>query len=103
MVRSALYSLAAGDFSFDEFLKMAPTEGGVYGNLLLGYLKVLEDCPELGAAMKKVVDVDIPVNLRSEEAFKLDSMGLVVRVENNVIPRCNLYRQYFRKRLGAQA
>jgi hypothetical protein len=101
MVRSALYYLAAGDFSFDEFLKTAPTEAGVYCDLLCGHLKILEDFPKLGMAMKKVVDADIPVNLRSEEAFKLDSMGLIVRVKNDVLPRCNLYRQYFRERLGA--
>jgi hypothetical protein len=101
MVRSALYYLAAGDFSFDEFLNAAPTEAGVYSDLLCGHLKVLEDFPKLGAAMKKVVDADIPVNLRTEEAFKLDSMGLIVRVKNDVKPRCNLYRQYFRERLGA--
>jgi hypothetical protein len=103
LVRSALYSLAAGDFSLAEFLKTAPTEAGIYSDLLRGYLHVVENCSTLGAAMKKVVVADSPVNLRSEEAFKLDSMGLVVRVENNVIPRCNLYRQYFRERLGAQA
>jgi AAA-like domain len=103
LVRSALYSLASGDFSLAEFLKTAPTEAGIYSDLLRGYLKILEDYPGLGTAMKKVVVADSPVNLRSEEAFKLDSMGLVVRVENNVIPRCNLYRQYFRERLGAQA
>jgi hypothetical protein len=84
-----------------EFLNAAPTEAGVYSDLLCGHLKVLEDFPKLGAAMKKVVDADIPVNLRTEEAFKLDSMGLIVRVKNDVKPRCNLYRQYFRERLGA--
>jgi hypothetical protein len=103
LVRSALYALASGDFSLAEFLKTAPTEAGIYSNLLCGYLNVLENCSTLGAAMKKVVAADIAVNLRSEEAFKLDSMGLVVRVENKVVPRCNLYRQYFRERLGAQA
>jgi AAA-like domain/CHAT domain len=100
MVRVALYYIAAGDFTLEAFLKMAPTEAGVYGDLLRGYLKVLEDCPDLGAAMKKLVDTDGPVSLRTEEAFKLDSMGLVVLVENNVMPRCHLYRQYFRERLG---
>jgi hypothetical protein len=100
MVRSALYYIASGDFSLNEFLKMAPTEAGVYSDMLRGHLKALEDRPELGSAMKKVVEAENPVSLRSEEAFKLDSMGLVVRVENNVKPRCCLYRQYFQKRLG---
>jgi AAA-like domain/CHAT domain len=103
LVRSALYYLASGDFSLDEFLKIAPTEAGIYSGLLRGYLKTLEDCPELGAAMKKVVDADDRVSLRTEESFKLDSMGLIVRVENDVIPRCHLYRQYFRERLGVRA
>lgn len=100
MVRSALYYIASGDYTLATFLKTAPTEAGVYSDLLRRHLKVLEDCPALGVAMQKVVATDNPVNLRTEEAFKLDSMGLVVRVDNDVIPRCRLYRQYFRERLG---
>jgi hypothetical protein len=41
-----------------------------------------------------------PVRLRAEDSFKLDSMGLVVGVDNKVKPRCELYRQYFCDRLG---
>ncbi len=100
MVRSALYHIAAGDLSLAEFLRTAPTEAGIYSDYLRGHLKTLEDYPELGAAMKLVITSEAPVRLRSEESFKLDSMGLVVRVDNNVKPRCDLYRQYFCDRLG---
>jgi hypothetical protein len=100
LVRSALYHLASGDLSFSEFLQTAPTEAGIYKNYLLGHLKTLEDCPELGVAMRSLVLSEQPVRLRSEDAFKLDSMGLVVRVDNNVKPRCELYRLYFGDRLG---
>jgi hypothetical protein len=86
--------------SLEEFLQTAPTEAGIYSGYLLGHLKALEDHPELGIAMKTVVASDIPVRLRSDEAFKLDSRGLVVRVDNDVAPRCRLYRLYFRDRLG---
>jgi len=96
LVRSALYHIAAGDVSLEEFLNTAPTEAGIYRDHLVGHLKLLEDYPILGEAMKTVVTAAVPVRLRSEEAFKLDSMGLVVRVANNVQPRCQLYRQYFR-------
>lgn len=99
MVRSALYHIAAGDLSLAEFLRTAPTEAGIYSDYLRGHLKTLEDYPELGAAMKLVITSEAPVRLRSEESFKLDSMGLVVRVDNNVKPRCDLYRQYFCDRL----
>jgi hypothetical protein len=100
MVRSALYHIAAGYLSLAEFLRTAPTEAGIYSDYLRGHLKTLEDYPELGAAMKLVITSEAPLRLRSEESFKLDSMGLVVRVDNNVKPRCDLYRQYFCDRLG---
>lgn len=100
LVRSALYQIASGDLSLEEFLRIAPTEAGIYSNHLLGHLRVLEDYPELAAAMKTVVASENPVRLRSDEAFKLDSRGLIVRVDNDVVPRCLLYRLYFCDRLG---
>ena len=100
LVRLALYHLAAGDLSLEEFLQTAPTEAGIYRNHLLGHLKALEDYPDLAAAMKTVVASAVPVRLRSEEAFKLDSRGLLVRHKNEVQPRCLLYRLYFSDRLG---
>jgi class 3 adenylate cyclase len=40
------------------------------------------------------------VELEAKQAFRLQSMGLV-RVQNQqVVPSCNLYRQYFSDRLG---
>jgi class 3 adenylate cyclase len=100
LVRSALYHIASGDVSLEEFLRIAPTEAGIYSRHLLGHLSALEDYPELAAAMKTVVTSENPVRLRSEEAFKLDSRGLIVRVDNDVVPRCLLYRLYFCDRLG---
>ena len=100
LVRKALYHLAAGELTLEEFLHSAPTEAGMYSAHLLGHLKSLEDYPALGEAMKTVVTSDRPVRLRSKDAFKLDSLGLVVRIENEVKPRCRLYRQYFSNRLG---
>jgi uncharacterized surface protein with fasciclin (FAS1) repeats len=101
LVRSLLYHVAAGDLTLAEWWQTAATEAGIYRAYLCGHLKVLEDHPTLAAAMKTVVMATEPVRLRSEEAFKLDSMGLVVRVENQVQPRCRLYRLYFCDRLGA--
>ena len=100
LVRSALYRIASRDITLTDFLRTAPTEAGIYSSYLMGHLKTLEDYPELGEAMQKVVAVDEPVRLRSEISFKLDSQGLVSRIDNNVTPRCLLYKLYFRDRLG---
>ncbi|MGA7936601.1 MAG: AAA-like domain-containing protein, partial [Kovacikia sp.] len=102
LVRSALYHLAVGDLTLAEFFETAPTEAGLYRDHLVGLLGALERYPALGTAMKTVVASETPVSLRSEEAFKLDSMGLVVQVGNAVQPRCQLYRQYFGDRLESR-
>ena len=39
------------------------------------------------------------VNIDSLLTYKLDSLGLVKLEGNNVVPRCELYRQYFSDRL----
>ena len=103
LVRSALYRIASRDITLEEFLRTAPTEAGIYSSYLMGHLKTLEDYPELGDAMQKVVIADEPVRLRSEISFKLDSQGLVSRIDNNVTPRCLLYKLYFRDRLGVSS
>jgi len=59
----------------------------------------LEEDPKLVAAIKQVVSARVPVRLKTGEAFKLFSMGLVRFQGNDVIPLCNLYRQYFLERL----
>ncbi len=100
LVRSALYRIASRDITLEEFLRTAPTEAGIYSSYLMGHLKTLEDYPELGEAMQKVVSADAPVRLRSEISFKLDSQGLISRIDNDVMPRCLLYKLYFRDRLG---
>ncbi|MHC5933974.1 AAA-like domain-containing protein [Nostoc sp.] len=37
------------------------------------------------------------MELDSMQIYKLHSMGLVHQQENQVMPRCNLYREYFRR------
>ncbi len=95
LVRSALYHVAMGDLTLPELLRTAPTEAGIYSDHLLRHLRQLEEHPELRDAMRQVVQSPTPVRLERTITFKLDSMGLVQRVENQVQPRCDLYRQYF--------
>ncbi len=100
LVRKALYELANG-LPFATFLAEAPTEAGVYCDHLRGLLKAVENHPELGEALRQVVGSNEPVKLRSEQAFKLESLGLVVPEGNLERPRCRLYAQYMADRLSA--
>lgn len=99
LVRAALYPIARGEISLEQLLQLAPTEGGLYGEHLRRHLLNLEGDENLLAAMKQVIAVDHPISIKTSEAFKLTSMGLVLFQGSEVMPSCNLYRQYFRERL----
>ncbi|RCJ40267.1 hypothetical protein A6770_11045 [Nostoc minutum NIES-26] len=100
LVRLALYHVQHQDITLEQLLQTAPTEAGIYSDHLRGHLCNLEHYPNLAAAYSQVVKSSVPIELDSESAFKLHSMGLVVYCnENKVMPRCDLYRQYFQNRL----
>ncbi|HEY9301095.1 MAG TPA: AAA-like domain-containing protein, partial [Phormidium sp.] len=96
LVRLAMYHIARQDVTLEQVLAEGATEAGIYSDHLRRHLWNLEKYPELLAAMKEVVTIEGGVRLRSEQAFKLNSMGLVKLDGNNCTPKCNLYAQYFR-------
>ena len=100
LVRIALYQMARGRMSLEKLLQIAPTEEGPYNNHLRRHLLNLEENGELLKALRQVVAASQPIQIGSVEAFKLRSMGLVKFCGNEVVPLCDLYRQYFRNRLG---
>mgnify|MGYP000005144045 CR=1 FL=1 len=103
LVRVALYHLAQQNITLPGFLKTAPTEAGLYDDHLRRHLWSLQQYPELANAFSRAVRAIAPVELESIQAFKLHSMGLVQMQGNQVIPRFNLYRQYFCDRLTTRS
>lgn len=101
LVRMALYEVARGDSSLADLLQTAPTESGLYCDHLRRHLWNLEQRPDMVAAVKRLVMSPQPVRLESVQAFQLNSMGLVHLQGNDVVFRCDLYRQYFGDRLRA--
>ena len=99
LVQKAIDRISHQSISLDVLLRTAPTEEGIYKDHLVKRLQKLEANPELVAAMKLVVNSDLPVNLRVRDALKLDSLGLIKRHGNDIVSRCNLYRLYFKDRL----
>jgi hypothetical protein len=93
------YLKTRSDITLAELLEAAPTDAGIYSNHLRQHLLSLQQHPELAVALKKVVTTSVGVRLESMQTYKLQIMGLVNLQGNEVIPRCNLYRQYFCDRL----
>ena len=100
LLRNALYQLARERITLSDLIEQAPTESGLYSDHLRRHLLNLEADKSLVEAFHKVIAVSQPVRIGSTEAFKLHSMGLVKYQGNEVVPLCELYKQYFQSRLG---
>lgn len=104
LVRLAFYHLAQpvpGKWgNLRELLQDAPSDAGIYSQHLRRHLGILRENIKLAAAFKQVISTIDPVQLDSILGYQLYSMGLIKWQSNQVIPRCELYRQYFTERLG---
>ncbi|WP_375515801.1 AAA-like domain-containing protein [uncultured Nostoc sp.] len=100
LVRVALYEIARGRMTLENLQKIAATEEGPYSDHLRRHWLNLQEDAELLAAVKLVMMANRAVDVGTTEAFKLRSMGLVKFQGNEVVPLCELYRQYFGHRLG---
>ena len=97
LLRLAMYDLAIGKTTFENLLDSATTEAGIYRNHLRYLLDILRSAPDLIKALQRVVNSTTGVELDSIEIYKLHSLGLVIRENNHVTPRCQLYRNYFQR------
>ena len=97
LLRLAMYEIAAGKIDFNNLLQSATTEAGIYSNHLRSLLRILQSVPELAQCLQRVVNSKVGVELEPMQIYKLHSLGLVQRHNNHVTPRCQLYREYFRR------
>ena len=97
LLRLAMYDIASEKTTFKDLLESATTEAGIYSNHLRSLLDILRSASDLDLvqALKQVVNSNAGVELDSMQIYKLHSLGMVVRKNNHVTPRCQLYREYF--------
>lgn len=99
LIRKALYHLRKSDFTIETLVQSAATESGVYSDHLRRHLYVLQDYPHLAKAFQQIITKPYPVETDTESIFKLESMGLVKVEGNHVLPRCEVYKEYFKEHL----
>ena len=101
LIEKALVELQPlGTMTLTQLLNEAATESGIYGNYLRKIWRELQDNPALIPALKKVIEANHSVKLPSKLAYQLESLGLVNLTGNQVMMRCELYRDYFGSRLA---
>jgi hypothetical protein len=96
LLRLAMYVLATEEISLKQLLQKASTNEGIYSNHLLSLWEHLRHNPELAEAYKTAIVHSNCVELDPMQTRLLSSMGLVKKQDNGVMPRNNLYTQYFR-------
>ena len=97
LVRLAMYQIKTQNISLEQFLANALSATGIYSNPLRRLQNILNKSPELNLAYGKVVNSQQPVALDSTKIYQLHSIGLVKYRDNLAIPRCKLYRDYFKR------
>ncbi|NEP47214.1 MAG: hypothetical protein F6K35_51740, partial [Okeania sp. SIO2H7] len=85
----------------DELLGKAATLEGIYSSHLLGLWGYIQEREKLATAMKEVVNGTEGVALQPNFIHQLDSLGVIKLNGNKAMPRCDLYREFFRDQLGA--
>ena len=96
LIKLAFHALSTRKITFKQLLIEAPSQLSIYRNFLQGYLVILEKHPELTGIFEQVVTADRAIQIPSTAAYQLESIGLVKLVGNETIPRCKLFRLYFR-------
>jgi len=98
LIRQALYRVAVGEFAPEDLLTRSLDDDGPFGDHLRHHLAWFSERPELVSALLGIIrhqklDDEILYN-------RLHGAGLIMRVGDKTVPRCELYTNYFRERLS---
>ncbi len=97
LTRRALYLVASRRLAIDTLFSQATDDHGPFGDHLRHHAFRLHGQPELARGLRQVIEHNTCPDDRI--FFRLRGAGLVRRTaEGTVLPRCQLYANYFRER-----
>ena len=97
LVRRALYLVASGQITATDLFAEATQDRGPFGDHLRYHLFRMNDKPALIDGMLQVIRHHTCPDERV--FFRLRGAGLVRRQDQAVVPRCQLYADYFQEHL----
>lgn len=98
LTRRALYLSASKRATFDDIVRKAGEDDGPFGDHLRNHLFRMSDHLDLKSGLIQVIKHQRCAD--EHVFFRLRGAGLVRRVGNDVLPRNQLYAEYFGKRLN---
>lgn len=99
LIHLAIYHLKFEGLTVEHLLETAATLSGIFGYHLQRHLVIIQEQPQLMEALQQIMTQHEPMTLKSATAHKLNSMGLVRQMGDQVSPSCELYRLFFSKNL----
>jgi ATP/maltotriose-dependent transcriptional regulator MalT len=99
LVRQALYLVASGRLSAEVLFAAAADERGPFGDHLRYHLLRMHNNAALVAGLQQVLKHHTCAD--EQVFFRLRGAGLIKRDGRAVVPRCQLYADYFREHLTA--
>jgi hypothetical protein len=99
LLRKAFYLVVSKQISISDLFARSAHSNGPFGDHLRHHLFRLHGRAELVVGLRQVLEN----NVCSDEKtfFRLQGAGLVRREENLIVPRCDLYSQFFKEHLNA--
>ncbi|MGB7380565.1 MAG: AAA-like domain-containing protein, partial [Rivularia sp. (in: cyanobacteria)] len=97
LVRKALYLVASEQITTAELFDSPISSKGAFGDHLHRLLSLIHDKPELKQALLEVIHNNTCEN--QQRFWQLQGAGLVRSDGHQVVPRCELYSEYFREHL----
>ena len=97
LTRRALYLVASQRTFFNEILEKSCEDTGPFGDHLRNYLFRMGDQEKLKGGLAQIINFQRCSDERV--FFQLRGSGLVKRIDNKIVPRNQLYADYFGKRL----
>ncbi|QIR41347.1 hypothetical protein HCG51_10750 [Tolypothrix sp. PCC 7910] len=103
LLQLALFNLLSGSMTLNELIAEAIANGGIYRYHLWQHWVNLQANPGLIQIYAELVTAQKGIILDPVYAYKLESLGLISFEGDRIVPRCELYRNYFAKQLATSA
>jgi hypothetical protein len=96
LVRLAMFEVASGNIDLANLMASAISREGIFYQRHLARIETtLNSQPELLTALKNVIGAKVGATLSPSLKGRLEALGVVKFQGEFVVPRSNLYRQYF--------
>jgi len=100
LIQLAIYHIVCRTITLHDLIQEAIANGGIYRHHLWRHWVKLQSNSHLLKIYTELVRAKQGILIDPVDAYKLESLGLIRFDGDRILPRCKLYRAYFKKQLS---